>query len=86
MEEPESLKTVLASKVRSGFATMLVLTRKLEEGLFIGDEIYVQVVRLEGGQARLGIIAPRDIIVLRNELLMPSDPKVKWLRQQINKR
>ncbi len=37
---------------------MLVLTRKLMEKLFIGDNICVTVVRLEGGQVRLGIEAP----------------------------
>ncbi len=39
---------------------MLVLTRKLMEKLFIGDDICVTVVRLEGGQVRLGIDAPRE--------------------------
>jgi carbon storage regulator len=52
---------------------MLVLTRKLMEKLYIGDEICVTVVRLEGGQVRLGIEAPREISVIRAELL-PSDP------------
>ena len=39
---------------------MLVLTRKLMEKLYIGDAICVTVVRLEGGQVRLGIEAPRQ--------------------------
>jgi carbon storage regulator len=47
---------------------MLVLTRKLMEKLYIGDEICVTVVRLEGGQVRLGIDAPRHIPVVRAEL------------------
>jgi carbon storage regulator CsrA len=47
---------------------MLVLTRKLMEKLYIGDQISVTVVRLEGGQVRLGIDAPRSIPVLRAEL------------------
>ena len=47
---------------------MLVLTRKLMEKLFIGDDICVTVVRLEGGQVRLGIEAPREITVVRAEL------------------
>jgi carbon storage regulator len=49
--------------------TMLVLTRKLMERLYIGNEICVTVVRLEGGQVRLGIEAPREISVVRAELL-----------------
>jgi carbon storage regulator len=48
---------------------MLVLTRKLMEKLFIGDDICVTVVRLEGGQVRLGIEAPRDVPVVRAELV-----------------
>jgi carbon storage regulator len=47
---------------------MLVLTRKLMEKLYIGDEICITVVRLEGGQVRLGIEAPRHIPVVRAEL------------------
>ena len=59
---------------------MLVLTRKLMEKLYIGDTICVTVVRLEGGQVRLGIEAPREIAVVRAELLgqrrgaAPADP------------
>lgn len=47
---------------------MLVLTRKLMEKLYIGDDICVTVVRLEGGQVRLGIEAPRAVPVVRAEL------------------
>jgi carbon storage regulator len=48
---------------------MLVLTRKLMEKLFIGDDICVTVVRLEGGQVRLGVEAPRHVSVVRAELV-----------------
>jgi carbon storage regulator len=48
---------------------MLVLTRKLMEKLYIGDDICITVVRLEGGQVRLGIEAPREIAVVRAELV-----------------
>jgi carbon storage regulator len=48
---------------------MLILTRKLAEKLYIGGDICVTVVRLDGGQVRLGIEAPREISVLRAELL-----------------
>jgi carbon storage regulator len=48
---------------------MLVLTRKLMEKLFIGGDICVTVVRLEGGQVRLGIEAPREVAVVRAELV-----------------
>ena len=53
---------------------MLVLTRKLMERLYIGDDICVTVVRLEGGQVRLGIDAPREVAVVRAELV-PTHPR-----------
>ncbi len=53
---------------------MLVLTRKLMEKLYIGDDICVTVVRLEGGQVRLGIEAPRQIPVVRAELRRDPPP------------
>src|SRR5262245_23635996 len=49
---------------------MLVLTRKLFQKLYIGKDICVTVVRLEGGQVRLGIEAPREDPVWRAELLL----------------
>jgi carbon storage regulator len=55
---------------------MLVLTRKLMEKLFIGDDICVTVVRLEGGQVRLGIEAPREVSVVRAELV--PKPLATW--------
>lgn len=54
---------------------MLVLTRRLMEKLYIGDEICVTVVRLEGGQVRLGIDAPRQISVVRAELRPEGQPE-----------
>ena len=58
---------------------MLVLTRKLMEKLFIGDDICVTVVRLEGGQVRLGIDAPREVTVVRAELV-PERPAAPGCR------
>ena len=51
---------------------MLVLTRKLMEKVHIGSDICITVVRLEGGQVRLGIDAPRHIHVVRAELLQAA--------------
>ncbi len=53
---------------------MLVLTRKLMEKLYIGDNICVTVVRVDGGQVRLGIEAPREVSVVRAELLSSRAP------------
>ena len=54
---------------------MLVLTRKLMEKIHIGDEICVTVVRIEGGQVRLGIDAPRSVPVLRDEIRSRTGPR-----------
>ncbi|GIW42591.1 MAG: hypothetical protein KatS3mg076_3168 [Candidatus Binatia bacterium] len=47
---------------------MLVLTRKLGQSIRIGDSIRIQVVEVRGNQIRLGIEAPPEIRVLREEL------------------
>lgn len=47
---------------------MLVLTRRTGETFMIGDDIKVTVVNVEGGQVKLGIDAPRDISVHREEV------------------
>ncbi len=43
---------------------MLVLSRRERERIRLGDEIVITVVRLDGDRVRLGIEAPRDIVVL----------------------
>lgn len=47
---------------------MLVLTRKVNESIMIGDSIEVVVVSVHGEQVKLGIKAPRDIPVHRREV------------------
>ena len=47
---------------------MLVLSRKERERIRLGDSIVVTVVRVSGDRVRLGIEAPTDMIVLREEL------------------
>jgi carbon storage regulator len=47
---------------------MLVLARDIGESIRIGDDIIVQVVTSSGGKLRLGITAPRDIPVHREEV------------------
>ena len=49
---------------------MLVLTRKLNERIIIGDDITVMVVEIRDGTVRLGIEAPRSIAVHREEVAM----------------
>lgn len=47
---------------------MLVLSRKLNESIQIGDEISVKVLGVSGQQVRLGIDAPREVEIDRAEL------------------
>ncbi|MCF6265847.1 MAG: carbon storage regulator CsrA [Desulfuromusa sp.] len=47
---------------------MLVLTRKIGEGIIIGDDIKITVVELKGGGVRIGIDAPREMKVHRQEV------------------
>lgn len=47
---------------------MLVLTRYLGESLVIGDNIKLKILNVNGGQVKLGIDAPKDISVYREEI------------------
>ncbi|MDA3948828.1 MAG: carbon storage regulator CsrA [Spirochaeta sp.] len=47
---------------------MLILTRKTNERIMIGDDIEVSVVEIRGDQVKLGIIAPRTVKVHRREV------------------
>ena len=47
---------------------MLILTRRIGESLVIGDQIIVTVLNEKGNQVRLGIDAPKDISVHREEV------------------
>jgi carbon storage regulator len=47
---------------------MLVLTRKLSQSIMIGDDIEVSVLSISGDKVRIGIQAPREIPVFRNEV------------------
>ena len=47
---------------------MLVLSRKAEESMIIGDDIKITVLDIRGGQVRIGITAPQDIKIHREEV------------------
>ncbi len=55
---------------------MLVLSRKLNQEIRIGENIVVRVVGIKGNQVRLGIVAPADVPLVREEILtkVPSAP------------
>jgi carbon storage regulator len=52
---------------------MLVLSRKLGEKIYINDNICITVVDIDRGKIRLGIEAPRDVPIFRQELLGDKD-------------
>jgi carbon storage regulator CsrA len=53
---------------------MLVLSRKVNEQIVIGDHIRVTVVSIRGNQVRIGFEAPPDVPILREELLSSREP------------
>ena len=46
---------------------MLVLTRKVEQEIQIGDDITIKVLRIQDGKVRLGIAAPRGMSIVRDD-------------------
>jgi len=49
---------------------MLVLTRKLNQSIKIGDDVEITVIEVRGDQVRLGVTAPRDVAVHRKEVYL----------------
>lgn len=48
---------------------MLVLARKLDESIVIGDDIIIKVISIDKGVVKLGIEAPSSVSIMRSELL-----------------
>jgi carbon storage regulator len=55
---------------------MLVLSRKETERIRLGDSIVITIVQVSGDKVRLGIEAPPDLLVLRDELATYQDSEV----------
>lgn len=47
---------------------MLILARKLNESIMVGDDVEVVVIEIKGDQVKLGIRAPRNVAVHRTEI------------------
>ena len=47
---------------------MLILTRRVGESLMVGDQVSVTVLGVKGNQVRIGVNAPRDVAVHREEI------------------
>ena len=52
---------------------MLVLTRKTNQSIMIGDDIEITILSVSGDKVRIGIEAPRDISVFRQEVYESKD-------------
>ncbi|MDE2426763.1 MAG: carbon storage regulator CsrA [Elusimicrobia bacterium] len=52
---------------------MLVLSRKAQEVIVIGKDVEVCVVKIQGDKVRLGIKAPRDVSVIRQEIVLRGE-------------
>jgi len=48
---------------------MLVLARKLNESIVLGDDVVIKVISIDKGVVKLGIEAPKSISIMRSELL-----------------
>lgn len=75
---------------------MLVLTRKLNESIMIGDDVKITIVDVKGDQVKLGITAPRQIAVHREEVYreiqkenqlaaLHSQPNLETLEKMLKK-
>jgi carbon storage regulator len=53
---------------------MLVLSRKVGEALLLGKEIRLVILGINRGQVKIGIDAPKDVTVLREEVLDKNKP------------
>jgi carbon storage regulator len=54
---------------------MLVLNRRREESIIIGGNIEIRILRLQGDRVRVGVDAPREVSVMRKELLDAEPPR-----------
>lgn len=56
---------------------MLVLTRKNEESIMIGNDIEIKVLGIEDGKVKLGIVAPRNVEIYRKEIYIEIEEENK---------
>jgi carbon storage regulator len=60
---------------------MLVLSRKVGEKIVIGGQIHLTVTEIRGSGVRVAIEAPRDVVILREELARCADPGIEPVSQ-----
>lgn len=56
---------------------MLVISRKINESITIGDNIVVTILAVEGDRIKIGIDAPRELIILRQEIFQAVQEQSK---------
>jgi carbon storage regulator len=63
--------------VKQEFAGMLILTRRVGETLMVGDDVTITVLGIKGNQVRIGVNAPKDIAVHREEIYLRIQDQVE---------
>jgi carbon storage regulator len=56
---------------------MLVITRKTDESLIIADNIEITVLEISKDRVKIGVSAPRDISIIRQELIKAQDANIE---------
>lgn len=68
---------------------MLILSRKESERIYLGDDVVLTIVRIQGDKVRIGVEAPSDVRILRRELevtSLESDRLPQGVRVEQNRR
>lgn len=64
--------------------SVLILTRRVNETLIIDDKIEITVLQARGNQVRIGILAPRDVLVHRKEVLQERKAQTEGDKSQVD--
>lgn len=65
---------------------MLILSRKEAEKVYLGNDIVLTIIRVAGDKVRIGIEAPNNVRVLRNELQKHDEQKELPMKLQVSRR